>query len=188
MSAIAIAVVLFLAVCAHTSHGDCTESEDERLGCFGWWKWDTPKFCQQRGCCASPELKGKWCFYPNPRAAIKTVHVVQGCHLDVGFANTAQNIVNEWFDEHLPKAAAVGAQLAQLNTSAQLHFTAPAWIVSLYLDCPAELPLHCPNATARATIMHAIKMGWITWHAYPFNGAPAVTANAQLKWSSWTRG
>ena len=44
---------------------------------------------------------------------VKTVHVINSCHLDIGFANSSAGIVNLYFDHHLPTAAAVGATLAK---------------------------------------------------------------------------
>ena len=143
-------LLVTIIICCRVQ-ADCSEKKSDRLGCFGWWKWDTPEHCLERGCCAAPQEKlGDWCFFPNARAAITTVHVVQGCHLDVGFANTSQAIVNEWFSHHLPLAAKVGAELATLGGAAQLQFTAPACIVSLFLDCSPELPVTCPVAATRA--------------------------------------
>src|SRR4051812_6036953 len=103
-------VVLAIALCAAAAAQQCKIDEDERLSCFGWWKWDTPDMCVERGCCSSKgaNADAKWCYYGHPRTNYTTVYVIQGCHLDVGFANTAQNIVNLWFDEHLPRAATVG--------------------------------------------------------------------------------
>ena len=43
-------------------------------------------------------------------AAIKTVHVINSCHLDIGFADSSAGIINEYFDHHLPLAALVGEQ------------------------------------------------------------------------------
>jgi hypothetical protein len=36
---------------------------------------------------------------------ITTVHVVQGCHLDVGFIKSSADIINLWFDQVLCPAA-----------------------------------------------------------------------------------
>ena len=48
-------------------------------------------------------------IYPH----IKTVHVINSCHLDIGFADSSANIINRYFEHHLPLAASVGAQMAQ---------------------------------------------------------------------------
>ena len=43
------------------------------------------------------------------------------------------------------------------------------WVVSMYLDCPPGMGLHCPNATAVARFERAVAKGDITWHAFPHN-------------------
>lgn len=66
------------------------------------------------------------------------VCVAQGCHLDVGFAATAPEIVNRWFDIFFPLAYRIGKQLDQMQsdhdpalngTNARLRFTAQSWLV-----------------------------------------------------------
>lgn len=91
----------------------------------------------------------------------------------MGFLETAPEIINLWFHHHFPLAASVGQQLSALNASngAGLHFTSPAWLVSLYLDCPQPYVREgvvCPNASSVKTFVNAIENGWITWYAYPF--------------------
>jgi hypothetical protein len=70
----------------------------ERAQCDVNWQtaWNQEK-CEYKGCCFAPSLETPvWCFYPEPLATnITTVHVVQGCHLDVGFLVRAQWSVSE---------------------------------------------------------------------------------------------
>ena len=40
-----------------------------------------------------------WLEQPEP--AVETVHVINSCHLDIGFADTSLAIVNDYFDHHL---------------------------------------------------------------------------------------
>ena len=69
---------------------------------------------------------------------IKKVHLVQACHLDVGFTDFSTNAINKYFEEYFPGIAKVGAELRNDNsTSARLVFTTHALLVSLFLDCPA---------------------------------------------------
>jgi len=44
-----------------------------------------------------------------------------------------------------------------------------AYLVSLFLDCPPGMGLHCPGVEARAEVEAAIRSGVITWHAFPHN-------------------
>jgi hypothetical protein len=109
------------------------------------------------------------------------VHVINSCHLDIGFKDSSVNIINLYFDHHLPKAASVGRQLRQLRrahptstgpngyTDDKLNFMFQSWVISMYFDCPPHLGLHCPNSTARTNIRSAIDAGDITWHAFPHN-------------------
>jgi hypothetical protein len=54
----------------------------------------------------------------------------------------------------------------------QLIYTSHPWLIQLYLDCPPNMNLHCPNATAVKNFQEGIEQGIITWHAGPFNLQP----------------
>ena len=41
---------------------------------------------------------------------VKVVHVINSCHLDIGFADSSQGIINRYFDHHFPLAAEQGKQ------------------------------------------------------------------------------
>lgn len=119
----------------------------------------------------SPEAAG------GPYPGIKTVHVINSCHLDIGFLNTSASIVNLYFEQHLPKAAAVGAELARGvpgYTDTRLGFMFQSWILDLFFSCPPHLGVRCPNETTIAAVTQAIKAGHITWHAFPFNAQLAA--------------
>ena len=74
-------------------------------------------------------------------SAIRKVHVIQSCHLDVGFSDLAVNIVNKYFDTFLPEAIAIAKELAAANsTGPGLVFTTQSWLISLYLRCPSSFP------------------------------------------------
>ena len=44
-----------------------------------------------------------------------------------------------------------------------------SYLISLFLDCPTGMNLHCPDAQAVAAVEAAIREGVITWHAFPHN-------------------
>ena len=100
---------------------------------------------------------------------ITTVYLVSSCHLDVGFANTAANIVNEYFDTYFPAVPKIVDQLQQAGLSETLVFTTHPFLVWLYLNCYPELGLHCPGSQAVQNFTAAVKSDHITWHAFPFN-------------------
>ena len=69
-------------------------------------------------------------------ANISTVYLVSSCHLDVGFADTAVNIVNEYFDVYFPTTIAVVKVLKEAGLEETLVFTThPFFLVFLYLNC-----------------------------------------------------
>ena len=41
---------------------------------------------------------------------VTKVHVINSCHLDIGFADSSQGIINRYFDHHFPLAAEEGKQ------------------------------------------------------------------------------
>ena len=49
-----------------------------------------------------------WLRKPEP--AVSVVHVINSCHLDIGFADSSQGIINRYFDHHFPLAAEEGKQ------------------------------------------------------------------------------
>ena len=90
---------------------------------------------------------------------IKTVHVINSCHLDLGFADSAAGIVNRYFDHHLPMAAAVGAELATSYpgyTDHKLNFMFQSWVLDLYFDCPPDMGVHCPSSAQKDVVRSAI--------------------------------
>ena len=111
-------------------------------------------------------------------ANITTVYLISSCHLDVGFADTAQNIVNEYFDKYFPNAVNTAKELRNLGVEERLVFTTHPYLVYLYLNCSfisnsithyTKIGLHCPNQTQLQDFTDAIRRGDIVWHAFPFN-------------------
>jgi hypothetical protein len=153
--------------------GRCEENATE---CLSWWRWDTPQGCAERGCCSDGLVS---CRFPVASAPVKRVFVVQGCHFDAGFVAPIYDILNRWFHKFFPLALQVGAQLEANKTAGapRLHFTAQSWIVQLFLNCPAEYEARgvvCPSQDEIANFTLAVKRGYITWHAFPFNGEAEV--------------
>ena len=104
---------------------------------------------------------------------VTTIYLVSSCHLDVGFADTATNIVNRYFDEFFPEAILLAAQLREGGLQ-RLVFTTHTYLVSLFLDCPPSMGLHCPSDGEKDAFLEAVRKGDISWHAFPFNAQPEV--------------
>ena len=59
----------------------------------------------------------------------------------------AHDIVNLYFDTHFPHAIEWAQELRAAGGAAQLKFMTQSYLVSLFMDCPAGMGLHCPNAS-----------------------------------------
>lgn len=167
----------------HYDNGDAnmgTVSEDCKSFSWGWQAGTgTDKPIVPKGKCVPgahhhPSGPPPPANPPNePNADIKVVHVINSCHLDIGFADSSQGIINRYFDHHFPLAAAEGKifRSGTLKGPApkRLGFMFQSWVINMYLDCPVGMGLHCPNATELAMFEEAIKEGDITWHAFPHN-------------------
>ena len=143
---------------------------------------DSSSACATKGCCYDGSDPVNTCFYPGGNAVpITTVHVVQACHFDAGYKDTTSNILNLWFHTFFPQALKLGLELDALGGRERLKFMAQTYIVSLFLDCPPGLPgLQCPSAAEVADFERAVRAGYITWHALPFNGEPELMSAAMF--------
>jgi hypothetical protein len=144
--------------CSGTPH--VCDSDDQ---CGGHGRCNTEHMCE---CDAG--FEGVSCG----DTAVEVVHVVQSCHLDVGFDGTITMVLNEYFTKYIPSAIATAKQMradASLPTAWRSNFMLQAYYVSLYLDCPQNLGLACPNATAVSEFKIAAAQGDIHWHAFPHN-------------------
>eukprot|EP01118_Nematostelium_gracile_P005782 TRINITY_DN1838_c0_g1_i1.p1 TRINITY_DN1838_c0_g1~~TRINITY_DN1838_c0_g1_i1.p1 ORF type:complete len:717 (-),score=180.87 TRINITY_DN1838_c0_g1_i1:73-2223(-) len=127
---------------------------------------------------------------------IKTVHLVSMNHLDIGFDGIdptigyAVNVINKYFDEYFPLAINVSTQLREKGGIERLIYTTHPWLVSLYLDCNTiNFPfvgginetIHCPSASQLQAFEETIKIGDITWHAFPFNAELEVYDKSLLE-------
>mmetsp|Transcript_35724 Transcript_35724/g.93375 ORF Transcript_35724/g.93375 Transcript_35724/m.93375 type:complete len:832 (-) Transcript_35724:153-2648(-) len=136
---------------------------------------------------------------PTPDYAdIEVVHVINSCHLDIGFADSSVGIVNRYFDHHFPLAIQVGQELraqyaGQRTVPNRLNFMFQSWVVSMYLDCPAGMGFHCPNTAQITAFEAAVAAGDITWHAFPHNAElemmdpSLIEAGLALTWALDTR-
>eukprot|EP00055_Hartaetosiga_balthica_P011906 m.55775 g.55775 ORF g.55775 m.55775 type:complete len:723 (+) comp7771_c0_seq1:40-2208(+) len=108
--------------------------------------------------------------------AEKTVHVIQTCHLDVGFADTAAGELDN-YRRYLVEAQLISETLNQTlkhPNGAGLIFTTHPYIVSLLLDCPPGMGFACPNDTERDIIVTGLKKGNIVMQAFPHNAETAT--------------
>ena len=116
---------------------------------------------------------------------VKTVHVINSCHLDIGFADSSAGIVERYFSEHIPNAVKVGRELREGNfshyTDNKLNFMFQSWILSFYFDCPPGMGFSCPSAADVAAAKQGIANGDITWHAFPHNAQLEIASPSLLR-------
>jgi hypothetical protein len=125
------------------------------------------------------------------------VHVVQSCHLDIGFAGTSVAIINKYIgpEGYFESAPRLAAALRKRGGPESYSFLTQSWLVELYLNCDAHtfphLPregLRCPDQPRLAAFEAAVRRGDITWHAFPFDGQASVPCCPLLSRSSQLRG
>lgn len=118
---------------------------------------------------------------------IRKVYVLFSNHLDIGYTlnsngSTSGAVVNQYFQSHFPKAIAVAAE-ARAKGAHPYKWMTQSWLVSAYRHCeqtaismrshsPSEL--QCPNASTLAAFEDAVRLGSISWHAFPFNAEPEL--------------
>jgi hypothetical protein len=106
---------------------------------------------------------------------IKTVEIVSMSHLDVGYTGSMAFTLNTHFSEFFPRAIAVQKNLTAAKRPEKLHYITHPWAVYMYMHCNElgalhmDAPLKCPNASAKAEFVDAVKEGVIVWHAGPMN-------------------
>ncbi|ANE45228.1 hypothetical protein SY83_01540 [Paenibacillus swuensis] len=96
----------------------------------------------------------------NGKSGIETVHVVFKTHLDIGFTDLAENVIQQYVTSFIPKAIETAEQLALSGEDAGFVWTTGSWLINHYLNAagPAE----------RERMEDAIRKGYIAWHGLPF--------------------
>ena len=75
-------------------------------------------------------------------------------HLDIGFTDLAENIINQYLDTYIPRAIKIGYELKDTDTP--FIWSIGSWMVNEALK------------KDDGTVSKAIKDGIISWHALPF--------------------
>jgi hypothetical protein len=103
-------------------------------------------------------------YHPNPdQEAIvlaQTVHLIFKTHLDVGFTDLAQNVVQRYFRQYIPRALDLARQMRAKGAAERFTWTTGSWLIYEYLEQASPLE--------RARMEEGIAAGDIAWHALPF--------------------
>lgn len=87
---------------------------------------------------------------------MKTLNVVFKTHLDIGFTDLAEVVVDTYMNEFIPKAIAIA------NESEQFVWTVGSWLIDYYLNSDKV------SDQGKEELICAIKSGNIVWHGLPF--------------------
>jgi len=92
--------------------------------------------------------------------AIEKIIVVFKTHLDIGFTDFASEVIRKYNEVYIPRAIAVGEELAAMGREEGFMWTTGSWLIYQYLEQAGE------KEKARAE--RAIANGMLRWHALPF--------------------
>ncbi len=88
------------------------------------------------------------------------IHVIFKTHLDVGFTDYSDNVVQNYFHSYIPKAIKLARELREANYPERFIWTTGSWLIYQYLEQA--------STEERANMERAILEGDITWHGLPF--------------------
>ncbi len=91
---------------------------------------------------------------------IRKIHLIFKTHLDVGFTEFAQKVVENYFTRFIPQALTTAEELRHAGGTERFVWTTGAWLIYEYLE-QAE-------AHGRERLEKAIEAGDIAWHGLPF--------------------
>ena len=91
---------------------------------------------------------------------MKKLLVVFKTHLDIGFTDFAENVVNKYMKEYIPNAIRVAEELRNMDSGYSFRWTVGSWLITEYL--------RSSNAEETDRFCKAIANEDICWHALPF--------------------
>ena len=97
---------------------------------------------------------------------IRKIHLVFKTHLDVGFTDLAHNVVQTYFEKHIPLALQIAREMRESDSSERFTWTTGSWLIYEYLEWAGK--------EERKVIESAIAAGDIAWHGLP------VTTHTEL--------
>ncbi|WP_244163170.1 DUF5054 domain-containing protein [Paenibacillus pectinilyticus] len=88
------------------------------------------------------------------------MHIVFKTHLDIGFTDLAQNVIDQYSQSFIPKAIELAQRMSEESGHERFIWTTGSWLIRHYLDHAA------PTDVTR--MEEAIRKGHIVWHGLPF--------------------
>ncbi|NGP44801.1 DUF5054 domain-containing protein [Bacillaceae bacterium SIJ1] len=90
----------------------------------------------------------------------KRIHVVFKTHLDIGYTDLEQNVIQRYMTDFFPKAIEAAEHFAEHSHSDAFIWSTGSWLIDYALKHGKE--------DEKAAIVQAIEKGHLAWHALPF--------------------
>ncbi|MEP6987699.1 MAG: DUF5054 domain-containing protein, partial [Chloroflexota bacterium] len=103
----------------------------------------------------------------------ETIHLVFKTHLDIGFTDLAQNVVQTYFDVFIPSAIDTARKLKETGSGDRFIWTTGSWLIYEYLEHG--------SAQKRKEMEKAIEAGDIRWHGLPFTTHTELMSQSLFK-------
>jgi hypothetical protein len=88
------------------------------------------------------------------------IHLIFKTHLDVGFTDYANNVLQKYYKEYIPTALMVAREMATSNQQDRFIWTTGSFLIYEYLEQASQ--------AERKQMEEAILAGDISWHGLPF--------------------
>ena len=95
-----------------------------------------------------------------PVTPVSKVHLIFKTHLDVGYTDFAQAVIQHYYTHFIPQALNLAEKLRQAGGAERFVWTTGSWLIYTYLEQASP--------TERQRMEEAILAGDIAWHGLPF--------------------
>lgn len=93
--------------------------------------------------------------------SIKKIHLIFKTHLDIGFTNSGDSVVNTYMHDFIPNTLSIAESLRIKGGKERYVWTTGSWLISKFLKQS--------DIVMVKKMEEAIKRGEINWHALPFS-------------------
>jgi len=97
---------------------------------------------------------------PSAAAPLRKIHLVSKTHLDIGFTDPVDIVMDLYLNRYLPRAIELNDRLTELGRPERFIWTTGSWII--------HEALQRADQRRRALLERGIAEGSLTWHAMPF--------------------
>ncbi len=91
---------------------------------------------------------------------VKRIHLIFKTHLDIGFTNTAENVLRRYFEQFIPRAMDLARKVRESGGRERFVWTTGSFLIYQYLEQASP--------EDRRRMEQAIQSGDIVWHGLPF--------------------